>query len=165
VIISLIAAIDQVGGIGKDGKVPWHISADLKFFRCITMGHMILMGRKTFESIGEALPGRTNLILSNQTDFHPTDTIVFHSLELALDYAREQDEDEVFIIGGEKVFQQTMPLAQRIYLTRVDGEFDCDVFFPQIDIDSWQVVESDHHPKGEKQPISFTFQVLEKILK
>lgn len=162
-IISLIAAVDQAGGIGKDGKVPWHISADLKFFKHTTMEHFVIMGRKTFESIGKALPGRTNLILSAQSDFRPENTIVFHSLELALDYAREQSEDEAFIIGGEKVFQQAMPFAQRIYLTRVDGEFDCDVFFPQIDIDSWQIDKSDHHPKGDTNKIAFTFQILEKI--
>lgn len=164
-IISLIAAVDQVGGIGKDGKVPWYISADLKYFKRITMGHTIIMGRKTFESIGKALPGRTNLILSAQSDFQPADTIIFQSLDSALIYARDQGEEEVFIIGGEKVFHQALPLAQRLYLTKVDGDYRCDVFFPQFDITSWQVVESDHHPKREKQPISFTFQVLEKIRK
>ena len=162
-IISLIAAVDQAGGIGKDGKVPWHISADLKYFKRITMGHFVIMGRKTFESIGKPLPGRTNLILSNQSEFQPANTVVFHSLESALSYSREQGEEEVFIIGGEKVFQQSIPFAQRIYLTKVDNEFDCDVFFPQIEIASWQVVESDHHSKGETQQIAFTFQVLEKI--
>jgi len=161
-MISLIAAFDQAGGIGKNGKTPWRLSSDLKWFKRITMGHALIMGRKTFESIASPLPGRTNLLLSKQADFQPQGVYVLQSLEEALTFARNQGEQEVFVIGGGEVFQQSIHLAERLYLTRVHADFDCDVFFPKFDLDEWLVIEEGCHPSGEKDQVSFTFQILEK---
>jgi dihydrofolate reductase len=161
-IISLIAALDQAGGIGKDGQIPWRLSSDLKWFKRITMGHALIMGRKTFESIASPLPGRINLLLSKQEDFQPQGIHVFQSLGEALSFARGQGEQEVFIIGGGEVFQQSIDLAERLYLTRVHAEFDCDVFFPEFDLDEWRVIEEEIYPSGEKDQVPFTFQILEK---
>lgn len=160
--IALIAVIDQSGGIGKDGSVPWRSRTDLKWFKITTMGHHLIMGRKTFESIGAPLSGRTNLILSRNPAYTPTGTFVFDSLDSALKFARDRGETEVFIIGGGEIFSQSLPLADRLYLTRLHGEFDCDVFFPPYDPQQWRLISSQSYPQSEHDQAPLTIQVFER---
>ncbi len=129
-IISLIAAMAENRVIGRDNTIPWHLPEDLKRFREITMGHPVIMGRKTFESIGKPLPGRKNIIITRIPDYRPQGCIVAHSLPDALGQC--PDSDEVFICGGGEIFQEALPFANRIYLTVIHEEFEGDTYFPVI---------------------------------
>jgi len=163
VIISLLVAMDLKRGIGKGGKVPWYLRADLQLFKRLTMGHHILMGRKTFESIGKPLPGRINLVLTREKDWSAPGVIVFDRLPAALKFVEEQGETELFIIGGGEIFEQTLDLAQRIYLTKVDTNANCTVFFPQIDPKRWRTVEVGRHSADDKNEHAFIFYILDRI--
>lgn len=147
--------------IGKDNKMPWHLSADLKRFRAITMNRPILMGRKTFESIGKPLDGRENLILSKQENYQPQGCHVFQSLESALESAKTFG-DELFIIGGATLYEMTLPLAQRLYLTQIQTEFDGDTFFPEWDLNDWNEIACEQIDNDEKVDFSYRFLTLEK---
>jgi dihydrofolate reductase len=136
-LISLIAAIGPNRELGKDNKLPWNIKKDLLHFKEITLGHPIIMGRKTYESIGRPLPGRINIVISHITPNPPISPNIptplwFHSLEEAIDYAKSQDQKEIFIIGGASVYEQAIIYADKLYLTLVEGKFDADVFFPEF---------------------------------
>lgn len=161
-IISLIAAIDQSAGIGKDGGVPWRLRSDMKWFKKTTMGHHVIMGRKTFESIGMALPGRTNIILSRNLDYPAQGILVVDSLEAALKIAEQNGDDEAFIIGGGEIFAQSLPLADRLYITHVHADFDCDVFFPPINPDLWRLVSSESYSQSAHDQTPFTIQIFEQ---
>jgi len=163
VIVSLIVAMDEQGGIGKDGQIPWHLSADLKRFKALTMGHHLIMGRITCESIGRALPGRTSIVLSRAADFRYPSCLIVDSLEDALDLAESRGESEVFIIGGGQIYSLALPFADRIYLTLVHVQINCDVLFPKIDKSQWAEVERVFHPVDEKNQYSSTFQLLERV--
>jgi dihydrofolate reductase len=154
--------MDERRGIGKDGGLPWHLPADLKRFKATTMGHHLIVGRKTYESIGRPLPGRTTIVLTRDPDFHPAGCLIAGSLEEALELARQRREDEVFVIGGAQVYAAALPLADRIYLTQVHAAFEADVFFPEFDPDEWAVTESLEHPVDEENPLAFAFTVLQK---
>ncbi|HKK16123.1 MAG TPA: dihydrofolate reductase, partial [Gammaproteobacteria bacterium] len=130
-IISLIVAMDRNGVIGKDGNLPWRLSSDLQHFRKITMGKPIVMGRKTHESISRPLPGRENVIITRDKDYVAKDCTVLNSLECV--YARFHDLDEIMIMGGADLYQQTIDKAQRIYLTEVHADLEGDTWFPQFD--------------------------------
>jgi len=162
VIISLIVAMDEQGGIGKEGQIPWHLSADLKRFKTLTMGHHMIMGRKTCESIGRALPGRTSIVLTRTADSQFPGCLVAGSLAEALALAESRGEGEVFIIGGGEIYAQSLPMADRIYLTRVHVIAGCDVFFPEIDENNWKDFEPMEKGVDEKSAHSFTFRVLER---
>lgn len=160
--ISLIVAMDKNRGIGKAGRLPWHLPADLKLFKQITMGHHLIMGRKTWESIGRPLPGRTMIVLTHQPEFQPDGCIVARSLDEGLDIALRNGEEEVFVIGGAQVFTQALPIADRIYLSRVEGVFEADVSFPEIDLTDWSLLERVVHPADDNNPLAFTFEILER---
>ncbi len=162
-IVSLIAALDEAGGIGKEGKLPWHLSADLKNFKALTMGHHLIEGRKTYESIGRPLPGRTVILITRNMLYSASDCLVVHSLTEALDLAKQRGESEAFISGGAEIFALALPLAQRIYLTRVHTRADCDVFFPQVDWAEWREVERVDHAADEKNEFAFTVLLMERI--
>jgi dihydrofolate reductase len=162
VIVSLIVAMDLKRGIGKDNRLPWHLSDDLQQFKRLTMGHHLVMGRKTYESIGKALPGRTTIVLTHQRDYHPESCLVAHSLEAALSIARQRGETEVFVIGGGHVFAQALPLADRIYLTQVQAEVEADVFFPVFDESKWIEREHSFNPVSDKNDYPFSFRILER---
>ena len=130
-MLSLIVAASRNGVIGAGGKLPWHLPADLQRFKKLTMGHPILMGRKTFKSIGKPLPGRTNIVITRQEGFQACGAAVAHSLEEALQMCEK--EAEVFVIGGAEIYKQALPLADKIYLTRVEQDFEGDTFLPAID--------------------------------
>lgn len=156
--------MDENGGIGKDNRLPWHLSADLKRFKSITMGHHIIMGRKTYESIGKPLPGRTNIVVTRNPDYEAEGCIVVHSLDAALDLARENGEDEAFITGGREIFAQALETADRIYLTRVHAVVPADVYFPDFDQGEWSEVDSHYHPADEVNDYPFTMKLLVKNL-
>ena len=160
-IISLIAAIDECRGLGKNNQLLCHLPADLKHFKEVTFGKPIIMGRKTFESIGRVLPGRLNIILSRQ-DLYIKDATVVKSLSQALDLSR--DTPEVMIIGGAKLFEQALALAQRVYLTLIHHRFDADVFFPLLDKTVWHCQEAIHRPLDELNKYEMTFYRYERHL-
>ena len=161
-IISLLVAMDEQRGIGVDGRLPWHLSDDLKRFKALTMGHHLIMGRKTWESIGRPLPGRITIVVTRNPHYVAEGCLVAHSLEEALALAQAGGEEEAFIIGGGEVFVQALPLADRIYLTRVHTVSEVDVTFPEFDPEDWTAVESAEHPADGKNDFPTTFQVLER---
>lgn len=161
-IVSLIVATDRNGGIGIDGRLPWHLPADLKRFRELTMGHHLIVGRKTFDSIGKALPGRQMIIVTRNRSFQAKDCLVAHSVEEALELARQRGEDEVFVGGGGEIYAQSLALADRIYLTIVEAEVEADAFFPKLSDGEWIEGESEFHPVDERNALPFTFKVLER---
>lgn len=163
-IISLVVAVDRSGGIGKDNQVPWHLSGDLKRFKALTMGHHIIMGRRTDQSIGKNLSGRVSVVITKKSKFQAEGLLVAHSLEEALQLARDAGENEVFIIGGGQIYELALPLADRIYLTQVDTHADCDVFFPEIDLTQWDETQVTFHPADDRNQYSYTIKKLEKTL-
>lgn len=163
-IVSLIAAISANGVIGRDGRIPWHLPADLKLFKAHTMGHHLIAGRRTYESIGKPLPGREMIVLTRQDDYIAEGCQVVHSLDQALEIAEAAGESEVFIIGGEVVYAQILPKADRLYLSQVDAMVMGDTFFPAFDEQDWQVTTEQHYPATDRQAYAFTFQILERKL-
>ena len=162
-LISLIVAMDEERGIGKGGKVPWHLKADLQRFKALTMGHHLIVGRKTWESIGRLLPGRRMVIISRNPAYRPEDCpecIVVGSLASALEVAGQAGEQEAFIGGGGEIFAQALPLANRIYLTTVHTRAGCDVFFPLFDTNEWEEIERGDQGVDELNEYRFTYQLL-----
>ena len=156
----IVAAAGKKRVIGKKGALPWYIPQELKRVKEITMGHPIIMGRKTHESIGRPLPGRTNIVVTHEPNYQAEGCMVAHSLEEALRQAMlAQGDDEVFIIGGGQIYEQALPLADKLYLTYVDKEIDGDVFFPDYSEFKKVVSESDWQ---EHEGIRYKFLELEK---
>ncbi|MGH9843980.1 MAG: dihydrofolate reductase, partial [Blastocatellia bacterium] len=147
-------------GIGIGNRLPWRLPADLKRFRELTMGHHLIVGRKTFESIGKPLPGRQMIIVTSDRDYSGEGCFVVHSMEEAIDLAFERGESEVFICGGAEIYAQAIGVADVMYLTLVDAEVVADAFFPAFDARDWKVRESQHHPADEKNQYGFTFNVI-----
>lgn len=160
-MISLIAAVARNRVIGAGNRLIWHISEDLRHFKTITSGHPVIMGRKTFESLGRPLPNRTNVVISRQTDYRAEGCIVVDSLVNAL--LLFPAAEEVFIIGGAQIYAQALPLADRFYLTEVDADFSGDTYFPEWDRSEWRLTEQDSFPRGEKFPHPFTFLRYDRI--
>nr|AIA14134.1 Dihydrofolate reductase [uncultured bacterium] len=161
-IISFLVAMDEKRGIGKAGSLPWRLSSDLKRFRELTMGHHIIVGRKTFESIGKPLPGRQMIIVTRSESFAPAGCFIAHSISDAINLARERGESELFVCGGAEIYAQMLGVADRMYLTLVHADCDADTFFPDWNSDEWIETESEHHTADEKNQYSFTFKVLER---
>jgi len=160
-LISLIVATSANGVIGRGGELPWHLSDDLKRFKQLTLGKPIVMGRKTHESIGRALPGRQNIVLTSQSDFDADDCDVVSSVDAAIDVAG--DADEIIVIGGGEIYVLFLPLAERIYMTRVHVDIDGDSHFPGLDDNQWQETGHEHHASGESNDYEFTISVLQRI--
>ena len=163
-IVALIVAVSENGGIGKDGKVPWHLTDDLKNFKRLTMGHHLVMGRKTFETIGKALPGRRMVVVSRNAEYAAAGCEAVSSLEAALELARERDEDVVFIGGGAEIYAAALPLAERMYYTQVQAVVAADTFFPAYDEGEWEEVEAVEFPAGEGNDYDYVVKVLERLL-
>ena len=159
-IVSIIAAMDRNRLIGSDNRLPWHLPADLAHFKQVTMGKPIIMGRKTYESIGRPLPGRTNIVLTRSADFRAEGVLTANSLEQALDYVSE--EDEVMIIGGSTIYELALPRADRLYLTYVENAGEGDAWFPEFDIERWRVVASEQHRADEKNSSDYRFVSYER---
>jgi len=160
VIVSIIAAMDRKRGIGVDNKLPWRLSADLKRFRELTMGHHIIVGRKTFESIGRPLPGRRMIVVTRDKNYEAKGCDLAHSVEEAVNLASERGESEAFICGGAEIYAQSIDVADRMYLTFVDAEVAADTFFPEFDGREWGERESIYQPADEKNQYSFTSKML-----
>lgn len=161
-IISLLVAADEKNVIGKDNQLPWHLPNDLKYFKNQTWAMPILMGRKTFESIGKPLPGRKSIVITRNKDWQYENVDVVHSVEEALERAKEYGAREIFVIGGAEIFKTAFPQAGRIYLTRVHYLFDGDVYFPELSASDWNLVQSRFCHADEKNAYSHTFQVWER---
>lgn len=140
--ISIIAAVSANGVIGSDNDMPWHIPEDLRRFKEITSGHHVIMGRNTYESIGKPLPNRTNIIITRNKDYKADGCIVVHTLQEALGYSRDKKEKEVFIIGGGQIYDQTIQMANKIYLTRIQEVVKGDTYFPFIDFEKTWTIEN-----------------------
>src|ERR1043165_1052456 len=141
-MISLIVAMSENRVIGRGGKLPWHLPADLRHFKELTTGHSIIMGRKTFDSIGKPLPNRRNIVITHDRDFRAAGIELAQNLQSALPLT--QNEDEVFVIGGAQIFEQSLPRADRIHLTIVHANIEGDTFFPPIDRDDWFIANEEH---------------------
>jgi dihydrofolate reductase len=162
VIISLIVAMDEKRGIGKAGRLPWRLSSDLKRFRELTMGHHLIVGRKTFESIGKPLPGRQMIVVTRNAGFKPEGCLVSGSVQDALSLAKRRGESEVFVIGGAEIYTQTLDATDRVYLTQVHAEVDADTFFPDLNHEEWTATQSAFQPADDKNQYPFTFKLLER---
>lgn len=160
-ILSIIVAMDRRGTIGRDNGLPWRLSADMKHVKATTMGKPIIMGRKTHESIGKPLPGRENIIVSRNSDFQSDGCTVFASVDEALDHCR--DHDEVVIMGGAELYQQTLPRVSRIYLTEVHTEVEGDAFFPRYSPEQWREIRREDFYADDKNEFDYSFVVLERI--
>lgn len=159
-LVSLIVALDENGAIGVGNKIPWHLSSDLRRFKAITMGHAVIMGRKTWESISKPLPGRSNTVITRSRGFRAPGAQVVPSLEEALELARSARESEAFVIGGGEIFALALPMADRLYLTRVHTTVpNADTFFPLIDLSGWARQEQIHVPAGEQGEHASTYEV------
>lgn len=159
--ISMVVAASTNNVIGRDGGLPWHIPEDLKHFKAITLGHPIVMGRRTFESIGRALPGRVNIVLTTRTDCVADGCAIVRSPAAAL--AAAGDADEVMIIGGGQVYSLFLPMADRIYMTRVETEIEGDTFFPALPANEWRVSSEERFPPSPEREHAFSFQNLERM--
>ena len=170
----MIAAMDKNNVIGLDNKMPWHLPADLSFFKQTTMGSTIIMGRKTYESIGRPLPGRLNIILSRDKTLNIDGCTVAHSLDEALTLAQlalndddddQNDNNEVFITGGAHLYNKYIGDVERLYLTLIDAEFEGDTFFPDYKKYQWQEINRIQHDPDDKNPYPYTFLTLERLSK
>jgi dihydrofolate reductase len=160
-MISLITAVSANGVIGRGGELPWHLSDDLKRFKQLTMGKPIVMGRKTFDSIGRALPGRQNIVLTKQSEFIADGCDVVSSVDAAVTTAG--GAGEIMVIGGSEIYALFLPLANRIYMTRVQVDVDGDTRFPELDDEQWQETGHEKHGAGESNDYEFTTSVLQRI--
>jgi dihydrofolate reductase len=162
-MITLVVALGRNREIGKDNQLLWHMPKDLQHFKDITSGHPIVMGRKTYESIGKPLPNRTNIVVSRKQNWFEEGILIVGSLKEALKFAKKID-DEVMVIGGADIFKQTIEVADKLQVTLVDESFEADTFFPVINEKDWALVAEEKHEKDEKNSFNFSFQTYERIL-
>ena len=162
-ILSLVVATDENNVIGKDNKLPWHLPNDLKYFKNLTWGMPILMGRKTFESIGKPLPGRKSIVITRDQNWYYEGVEVVHTIDDAIDKAKEYDVKEIFVIGGAEIFKTSFSTANRIYLTRIHHNFEGDVYFPEVNGDDWNLTQNKPCMADDKNAYAHSFQVWEKV--
>lgn len=167
--ISMVVAMDEARGIGRENRIPWHLKEDLVRLKNLTLGHVVILGRTTYDSMvgyynksGRPMPGKLYIVVTHDTSYKPAreNAIAAHSIEEALQKAKEAEEKELFIIGGQRIFEQTLPLADRLYLTVVKGDYSADAFFPDYS-DFKKVVEEEHHTTDQ---FDYTFKTVERSL-
>ncbi len=159
-MVNIIVAVAKNGVIGGDNSLLWHISEDLQYFKRVTSGHPVIMGRKTWESIGRPLPNRRNVVISRSAlQLEGCDVVA--SIEEALELCDAKSQ-EVFVIGGAQIYAQTLSIADRIYITRVHKDYEGDTLFPQWDQQGWVLTQSEHHECGKSYPDAFTFELYER---
>jgi len=163
-MITIIAAIGNKNALGKDNQLLWKLPKDLKHFKTLTENHPVVMGRKTYESIGKPLPNRTNIVVSRKENWFQEGILIVSTLKEALKFAKKINED-FFVIGGGEIYKQTMDVADRLEITQVNGDFEADTFFPKIDPKIWQKTDEECHSKDDKNDYDFCFQTFEKINK
>jgi dihydrofolate reductase len=159
-IISFVVAMGKNKVIGKNNSLPWNMPADMKHFKDLTMGKPIIMGRKTFESIGKALPNRTNIIITRDPEYKAEDCVVVHSVDQAIGAAG--NAEEVMVIGGSQIYKEFLPKVNRMYLTIVEADFEGDVSFPEYDIKEWKEVAYEEHEKDAENAYDYVFITLER---
>lgn len=160
--ISIIVAAAENNAIGKDNQLLWHLPNDLKFFKRTTSGHTVIMGRKTYESVGMPLPNRRNIVITRQDDYALEDAEVVHSLEEALALSAS-DGEEIFIVGGAQIYEEALPLTEKLYFTRVHGTFEGEAFFPHVQESEWELISKEEHKKDEKHDYAYTFLIYERV--
>jgi dihydrofolate reductase len=160
--VSIIVAVAENGVIGRGGQLPWHLADDLRRFKRLTMGHTIVMGRKTWESIGRPLPGRRMVVISRQAGYRADGVDVVASLDAAMEVAAAAGDEELFIIGGAEVYRQALPRADRLYLTRVHAAVEGDARFPDFELGEWRLIESERHAASDQNDHPFTFEHYEQ---
>jgi dihydrofolate reductase len=163
--ISLVVAAATNDAIGKDNKLPWNLPNDMKYFKNVTWGMPVIMGRKTFESFGKPLDGRKNIVITRHPGWTAKGVVVVNNLDDALFVAKETDAKEAMVIGGGEIFKIAFEKTKRIYITRVKAEPEADTFFPHIDPTIWHLVSKDDHKADEKNAYDYSFQVWERIFK
>lgn len=161
-IVSVIIAASENNVIGKDNKLPWHLPADLKYFKNLTMGHHVIMGRKTYESIGKILPGRTFIIVTRQKEYKVGGAFVVHSIREAIQTAEKAGESEVFVIGGAEIIHESLPLVDKLYLTRIHADVDGDTYLSLPETVEWIEENKTSYEKDEKHAYAFSFLELIK---
>lgn len=162
-IISCIVAVANHNVIGKDNDIPWYLPADLQYFKKVTMGHAVIMGRNCYNSIGRPLPKRTNIIITRDPYFISSNCLIAKSVPEALHMAHSQGETEAFIIGGGQIYNHTVDLWDKLYLTEVDLDVAGDVFFPSLDYHQWSMISEEKNQKDDKNEFDYTFKIFEKI--
>ena len=163
--ISCIVAIDQKSAIGAKGLIPWHLPADLKYFRKTTTPHHVIMGRQTYESIGKPLPHRINIVITRDPYYLSTGCLIAHSIAEAFSIAADHGETEVFIIGGAQIYQESQGLWDRIYLTRIDLKVDeADAYFPVMNKEEWNLISSESHKSDDKNKWDYVFDVYDRAV-
>jgi dihydrofolate reductase len=161
--VSIIVAAAENGVIGAGNRLPWHLPDDLKHFKALTLGKPMIMGRRTFESIGRPLPGRTSFVVSRQPGLQIAGCTVTDTIDAALEAAREQGAPEVMIVGGAEIYRQVLPRTSVIHLTRVHAHIDGDVRFPELPAGAWREVDSERHPADDRHVHAFSFIKLARI--
>jgi dihydrofolate reductase len=160
--ISLVVAAATNNAIGKDGKMPWHLPADMKHFKNITWGMPVVMGRKTFESLGKPLSGRKNIVITRQTGWKANGAIGVQSIEDAFFVAQQADVNEIMVIGGGEIYKTLFDKAKRIYLTRVEAEPEADTFFPVLLREQWRLISQQNFEADEKNLFNYSFQIWDR---
>lgn len=161
-MIKILVAFDENRVIGKNNALIWHLPADLQRFKALTTGHVIIMGRKTYESIGKPLPNRTTIVITRQSDYKPAGIIVSNSLEEAILKAKSISREDVYIVGGAEIYQLSLALADQILVTQLHDIFDGDAFFPEISMDTWEIVERERGVTDEKNNFQYSFLTYQK---
>jgi len=161
-IISCIVAIAKNNVIGKDNQIPWYLPSDLKYFKKVTTGHHVIMGRKCYESIGKPLPNRTNIIITRDPFFISSNCLIARNIKEALEMALDNGETEAFIIGGGQIYEQTADFWDKFYLTEVDLDAEGDIFFPELDLNEWTLTSKECHQKDEKNEFDYCYNVYDR---
>lgn len=157
-MISLLWAMDENRAIGRNNQLPWHLPEDLKYFKRVTMGKPIAMGRKTYDSIGRPLPGRENIVITRRLGVTIEGCTVIHDVNDLL----QRNDEELFVIGGAEIFKEILPFADRLYVTEIREEFEADTFFPEFNLSDWELIESTPGMKDEKNPYNYDFLVYQR---
>jgi len=158
-LLSAITAVAENNVIGKNNSLPWRLPADMRYFKNTTMGHAVIMGRKTYDSFGKALPGRTNIVVTTRSGLTLPDAVVVHSVEEAVAKARETEPSEAFVLGGAQIYGEMLPITDRIYLTRIFESFEGDAFFPRLEPGDWKLASEERHEPDEKNRYAYSFQL------
>lgn len=161
-VISHIVAVSNNFVIGKQNSLPWRMPDDMKYFHQVTMGHVVIMGRKNYEANGKALAGRTNIVVTRNRSFAPVDAEIVFSVNEAIDLAKNYETEEIFIIGGGEIYRETLPIANRIYITVIDVEIEGDAYYPEIDFNDYKILSSIYQKSDKKNPYNHTYFILEK---
>ena len=160
--ISTIVAVAANNVIGHENQIPWYLPADLKYFKRTTLNLPILMGRKNFLSIGKPLPNRVNIVVTRDAFFNASGVVVVHSIPEGIELARQAGETELFIIGGGEIYRQCMDLTDRLYITEIETDVEGDVYFPEVDTETWKLISEERHDPDDRNKYAYSFKVYDR---